>query len=121
MIRQLDNLEVLKLREQAFMGNRWHMKLGKEEFRNLKFLELSNLDIRQWRGSNIDPFPCLEGLVVQDCYRLLEVPLCLGRTTTLQMIELRQCSDSVKKLAKDIVEEQENWGNNELKLLILDS
>ncbi|XP_027095776.1 putative late blight resistance protein homolog R1A-3 [Coffea arabica] len=122
MIMQLENLEVLKLREQAFMGNRWHMKLGKEEFRNLKFLELSNLDIRQWRGSDIDPFPCLEGLVVKDCHRLLEVPLCLGRTATLQMIELRQCSDSVKKLAKDILEEQVGyWGNNELKLLILDS
>ncbi|XP_027097510.1 putative late blight resistance protein homolog R1A-3 [Coffea arabica] len=120
IIRQLPKLEVLKLREEAFRGKRWDMTPEEEEFCNLKYLELSNLNLRQWSVA-YDPFPCLEQLVVGDCYRLVEIPHCFERVTTLQMIELCRCSDRVKSSAEVILKEQRDWGNYELELLISDS
>ncbi|KAL3510617.1 hypothetical protein ACH5RR_030018 [Cinchona calisaya] len=135
IIQQLPNLEVLKLREQSFRGKRWDMgredeemedreiedeEMEDEEFCNLRFLELSNLNIEEWNVAN-DPFPCLEQLVVGDCYSLVEIPFYFGRITTLQMIELHRCSNKVKSSADKILLEQQDWGNDELQILILDS
>ena len=45
-IGKLPNVEVLKLCYDSIVGEKWEMEEG--EFGNLRFLELSELDIRWW-------------------------------------------------------------------------
>ncbi|XP_071914018.1 putative late blight resistance protein homolog R1B-17 [Coffea arabica] len=116
-IGKLPNLEVLKLRDDSFVGEKWEMEDG--EFQNLRFLELSKLDIRWWTASS-DNFCCLEKLVLYNCDRLKEVPCCLGETLTLDTIEVKQCSKSAVNSVKQIQQEQMDVGNEDLKVVIVD-
>ncbi|KAL2559042.1 putative late blight resistance protein-like protein R1B-16 [Forsythia ovata] len=115
-IGRLPNLEVLKLLFKSFEGKRWDMK--DEEFLNLKYLKLDNLDIAQWNASS-DHFPCLERLVLLRCKQLEELPSCLGDIPTLQVIEMQWCSPSAAESARQIQENQKDIGNDEdFKILI---
>ncbi|KAL2559040.1 Late blight resistance protein R1-A [Forsythia ovata] len=109
-IGRLPNLEVLKLLFKSFEGQRWDMK--DEEFLNLKYLKLDNLDIAQWNASS-DHFPCLQRLVLLRCKQLEELPSCLGDIPTLQVIEMQWCSPSAAESARQIQENQNDIGNDE--------
>ncbi|KAL8238231.1 hypothetical protein R6Q59_019312 [Mikania micrantha] len=109
----LPNLEVLKLKFNSCIGERW--ETGDAEFGQLKVLKLQNLGIRQWISSR-DNFPRLQHLVVHDCLKLNCIPLGLGKILTLEMIELSGCSTSACKSARDIQIEQEGEGNYCLKV-----
>nr|XP_027076876.1 putative late blight resistance protein homolog R1A-3 [Coffea arabica] len=114
-IGQLPSLEVLKLRYNAFDGEKWEMKAG--EFLNLRFLELSELDLRSWTATS-DSFSRLEKLVVQSCWKLEEVPSCLGECSTLEMIELKWCRESAVTSVKQIQQEQMDVGNEGLRVIL---
>ncbi|KAL3501087.1 hypothetical protein ACH5RR_035536 [Cinchona calisaya] len=116
---QLLNLEVLKLREQAFEGKLWDMEKEVVQFVNLKLLELSNLNIERWIVTT-DAFPRLEQLVIRDCYGLEEIPSYFETIYWLKKIKLHRCSDETKISAKRIAEEQNN-NNNEIELCIFHS
>ncbi|KAL2559334.1 putative late blight resistance protein-like protein R1B-16 [Forsythia ovata] len=117
-IGRLPNLEVLKLLFKSFEGKRWDMKDEKdEEFLNLKYLKLDNLDIAQWNASS-DHFPCLERLVLLRCKQLEELPSCLGDVPTLQVIEMQWCNHSAAESARQIQENQKDIGNEDFKVLI---
>ncbi|KAL3530242.1 hypothetical protein ACH5RR_009564 [Cinchona calisaya] len=118
---ELPNLLVLKLLGIDFEGNVWDMK-EKWKFPKLKLLELTSLRIVRWTGSDGDDhFPCLEKLVLRNCWELKEIPSCLRDVTSLQMIEVRRCAKSVVNLLLKIKEEQENnWGNVNLQMLTSD-
>nr|XP_043639345.1 putative late blight resistance protein homolog R1C-3 [Erigeron canadensis] len=67
------NLEVLKLKFQACIGERW--ETGEEaEFRRLQVLKLHDLDITNW-VSYRDNFPRLKQLVVRRCSKTFFVVL----------------------------------------------
>ncbi|XP_027076592.1 putative late blight resistance protein homolog R1A-3 [Coffea arabica] len=100
-IGRLPNLEVLKLLSGAFVGKIWKVE---EEFQNLKFLSLDNLNIAQWNAS-CDDFPKLERLVLQNCKDLEEIPAEFADIYTLEMIEVHWCSESAEKSAIKIREE----------------
>ncbi|XP_027075773.1 putative late blight resistance protein homolog R1A-3 [Coffea arabica] len=117
-IGKLPSLEVLKLRHEAFVGEKWEMKAG--EFLNLRFLELTKLDLRSWTAPS-DNFSRLEKLVVQDCYVLEEVPFCLGECSNLEMIELTWCCKSAVTSVKQIQQEQMDAGNDDLKVILEDN
>ncbi|XP_071916212.1 putative late blight resistance protein homolog R1B-11 [Coffea arabica] len=117
-IGKLPNDEVLKLYRVSFVGEKWEMEEG--EFRNLRFLELSHLDIRWWEASP-DNFCSLEKLVLKYCYRLKEVPSCLGEALTLDMIEVNGCCESAVNSVKQIQKEQMDMGNKDLKIVIIAS
>ena len=115
-IGKLPNLEVLKLEKKSFMGEKWEMQEG--EFSKLRFLELSRLNLCNWTAYNSDNFSRLEKLVLYSCLRLEEVPLCLGESSTIEMIEVKTCGKSHVNSVKQIQQEQMEMGNQDLKIVI---
>ncbi|CDP19488.1 unnamed protein product [Coffea canephora] len=117
-IGKLPKLEVLKLLEGFCAEEEWEMKEG--EFPSLRVLKLRGLwDFRSWTASS-DNFPRLQKLVVHWCRELEEVPPCLGECPTLEMIEVRECRESVANSVKQIQQEQIDMGNEALKISIED-
>ncbi|KAK4414164.1 putative disease resistance RPP13-like protein 3 [Sesamum alatum] len=57
VIRLLPNLEIVKLRASAFIGEEWECNEG--EFPRLKFLLLEELNLKCWQAESSN-FPCLE-------------------------------------------------------------
>ncbi|XP_071916117.1 putative late blight resistance protein homolog R1A-10 [Coffea arabica] len=113
-IGKLPNLEVLKVRD-SFVGEEWEMKEG--EFCNLRCLELSDLGFCRWTAS-ADNFPRLEKLDLHYCEALEEAPSCLGECSTLEMIEVKGCSESAVCSVKQIGQEQMEMGNQGLKIIM---
>ncbi|CAI9095935.1 OLC1v1031977C1 [Oldenlandia corymbosa var. corymbosa] len=110
-IGRLPKLEILKLISGAFVGSRWNMEEG--EFLNLKYLKLDSLDIVQWDAPR-DILPCLEQLVLRNCKQLGEVPVGFADISTLQKIEVHQCGVSVEESVRRIVEQQLEFGNEDI-------
>ncbi|KAL3515638.1 hypothetical protein ACH5RR_022540 [Cinchona calisaya] len=116
-IGKLPNLEVLKLLRESFLGDTWEMKEG--EFPKLRFLKLARLDIVRWTATaSCDNFPLLQKLVLYNCAKLQEVPLCLGDCPTIEMIQVSDCHKSAVTLVKEIQKQQIDMGNDGLKILI---
>ncbi|XP_059650608.1 putative late blight resistance protein homolog R1B-8 [Cornus florida] len=109
----LETLNVIS--NEAFEGQRWDTN---GEFCKLRFLKFQGLDIRQWYASS-NHFPSLQRLVLEGCAWLEEIPFGLGDISTLEEIQLRNCSFSLENSAKKIQEEQRSMGNDELKIQIL--
>ncbi|KAI3736392.1 hypothetical protein L6452_15931 [Arctium lappa] len=115
IIQSLPNLEVLKLKANAFMGRQWDA--CEQQFRQLKLLTLDNLDIKQWEASSTS-FPCLKQLSLSKCNDLEEIPLEIGEIATLELIETDSWSRSVVESVKRIQQEQHEVGNYELKITV---
>ncbi|KAK9051915.1 hypothetical protein SSX86_028543 [Deinandra increscens subsp. villosa] len=114
-IQSLPHLEVLRLLRGAFVGSQWDA--GEEPFRQLKFLQLQGLDIKQWEASSTN-FPCLRQLVVQNCDYLKEIPIEIGYIPTLEHIIINTCQNSLVDSVDKIQEEQYNEGNFDLKITV---
>ncbi|KAL0364586.1 UNVERIFIED_CONTAM: putative late blight resistance proteinR1A-10 [Sesamum angustifolium] len=115
-IGALPNLEVLKLRRSACQGPEWRPM--EEEFCQLKFLLLEGLsDLVQWRVDDTH-FPRLQRLIIRSCYKLEEIPSCIGDISTLQLIELDDCNPSAMNSAEQIQEEQQTLGNYDLQVYL---
>lgn len=117
-VGKLPCLEVLKLREGYMRSIIWDMEEG--EFPKLRILKLVDLNVVKWTDSGCN-LPCLEKLVLQNCWTLEEVPSILRDSSTLDMIELRRCPQSVVSLVREIEEEQRSMGNEDLKIVVRDS
>ncbi|KAL3833232.1 hypothetical protein ACJIZ3_007968 [Penstemon smallii] len=114
IVEKLPNLEVLKLLGfGSVVGEVWNM--GDVEFPNLKFLKLQSWHIKKWSASP-ENFPSLEKLVLESCPQLEEIPDSLGEFNSLEKIEVLWCSRSAAKLAKQIQDDQEDAGNQLLKV-----
>ncbi|XP_027119373.1 putative late blight resistance protein homolog R1A-3 isoform X1 [Coffea arabica] len=120
LIEQLPNLEVLKLRVQSMKGQKWELMEG--GFPKLRVLTLSELDFVEWTETDPhsdDYFPCLQQLKLLKNSNLEMVPACLGRISTLETIKVRFCRDGVDSLIRKIEEAQKNYGNENLKVIII--
>ncbi|XP_073281121.1 putative late blight resistance protein homolog R1A-3 [Primulina huaijiensis] len=113
IIGLLPNLEVLKLKEHAFAGDFWESVDG--EFCQLKYLHINRAGLLSWRAET-SHFPCLEHLKINQCFYLQEIPSGIGEISTLQMIEIDDCSPSAVTSVKQILEEQRDLGNYVLKV-----
>ncbi|KAK1380187.1 hypothetical protein POM88_026931 [Heracleum sosnowskyi] len=71
VFEMIPNLEVLKLKLHAFVGENWETSL--KAFPRLKFLKLDELNIAAWTASRIH-FPVLEHLQLYRCPYLMEIP-----------------------------------------------
>lgn len=111
VIGMLPNLEMLKLKNKAFIGPHWEPEEG--GFCRLKYLLIKDTDLMQWEV-NGDYFPILERLSLRYCFKLEELPIGFADITTLQLIELEDCNPSLLTSAKHIQEEQQNYGNDAL-------
>ncbi|CDP15580.1 unnamed protein product [Coffea canephora] len=115
-LRDLPNLEVLKLLSIHCEENTWDME-EEWELPKLRFLKLGSLDIVRWTSTS-DHFPCLEKLVLQQCRKLEEIPSCLEVIEPLEMIEVRHCPVLDRSLLLKIEEEQNSSGNYDFKIFI---
>ncbi|KAI3732212.1 hypothetical protein L1987_63411 [Smallanthus sonchifolius] len=113
IVQSLPNLEVLNILEHAFLGPKW--ETGEVPFRQLKFLKLQGLYIEQWEASSTC-FPCLTHLVLHTCRYLKEIPLEIGCISTLELIDVDDSSSTVVESLQEIQEEQQNFGNYDLKI-----
>ncbi|KAG6386533.1 hypothetical protein SASPL_151699 [Salvia splendens] len=118
IISQLPNLQVLKLRWNAFCGPKW--ELQDDEYRCLKFLVLEELDIKELIAEP-NNFPVLQQLLIRRCYYLQQIPLDMIDILTLKVIEVDDCSISLIQSARRIQEEQVERRNDDLQVRIRSS
>ncbi|KAM3205776.1 hypothetical protein P3L10_029186 [Capsicum annuum] len=112
---KLPNLEELKLKDRAAIGYVWRLR-DDDIFESLKLLFRKVL-LTNWVASS-DNFPSLKHLVLKKCDNLKEIPIDFGEICTLESIELHNCSPSAEDSARKIEQEQEDMGNNCLKVYI---
>ncbi|XP_016555163.2 putative late blight resistance protein homolog R1A-10 [Capsicum annuum] len=112
----LPNLEELKLKYCKADDDVWRLS-DEDEFKSLTLLLLSNLNLERLEAT-IDNFPNLKRLVLKDCDDLQEIPSDFGEIYTLESIELHFCSATAEDSARKIAKEQEEMGNNPLKVNI---
>lgn len=115
MIGSLPHLEVLHL-EYSVYGPEWNPIEG--EFPSLRFLEiLCCMDLTNWDADKYH-FPVLEELVLVRLWNLKEIPLSIGEISTLRDICVDECSSSAAVSAVKILEEQEGYGNEDLRVRV---
>ncbi|WMV23536.1 hypothetical protein MTR67_016921 [Solanum verrucosum] len=115
----LPNLEELKLKLCRILNDEWRLS-DEDKFKSLKLLLLSHLNLERLEARS-DNFPNLKRLVLKMCYRLQEIPTDFGEISTLESIELHDCTATAEDSAREIVQEQEDMGNNSLKVYIHNS
>ncbi|KAL8258058.1 hypothetical protein R6Q59_030099 [Mikania micrantha] len=113
VISLLSNLEVLKLKFHACIGDTW--ETSDAEFKQLKILKLKGLNLKQWVCWK-ENFPGLQRLVVHQCLKLDSIPSDLGKIITLEVIEVQWCSNLAQVSALEIQKEHESEGNFFLKV-----
>nr|GMD25280.1 putative late blight resistance protein homolog R1A-10 isoform X1 [Ipomoea batatas]GMD27116.1 putative late blight resistance protein homolog R1A-10 isoform X1 [Ipomoea batatas] len=110
-ISRLPNLEALKLID-ACRGPKWETSDG--GFHQLKRLVIKKTGLQYWNAVG-DHFPMLKCLEISECSNLKEIPRGFADITTLALIQLSKCMDSLVVSAKWIQEEQKyNYGNDAL-------
>ncbi|CAI9105452.1 OLC1v1004379C2 [Oldenlandia corymbosa var. corymbosa] len=117
---ELDNLEVLKLKEHAFQGQVW--KTGRGGFLRLKHLHIGRTDLVSWEASR-DYFPELRSLELNCCDKLQAIPHGLADIPCLQSVILHCTNPLVASSARRLQVlrlEQANRGNrsNKFKLSV---
>ncbi|XP_027099554.1 putative late blight resistance protein homolog R1A-10 [Coffea arabica] len=122
ILGKLENLEVLKLKDNAFKGDRWRTESG--GFQSLQFLHIGSTDLLSWDVAAADHLPVLKSLVLKHCSYLSRLPPSLAHISTLQLIDLSCTKLSVASSAKDIenlkLKQAQQKGNksNRFKLLV---
>ncbi|PHT52137.1 hypothetical protein CQW23_06599 [Capsicum baccatum] len=99
IVGKLPKLESLKLTHDACVGKEW--QTVEQGFPRLKYLLLKRLCIRSWRASSIH-FPRLERLFIKACWYLDTIPFDFSEITTLELIDISGCAQSVVNSAKQI-------------------
>ncbi|XP_006350137.1 putative late blight resistance protein homolog R1A-3, partial [Solanum tuberosum] len=110
VVGKLPKLELLELTQGVCRGREW--EVAEEGFPFLKFLLLKRSHIQYWRAS-CDHFPCLERLFLDSCRFLDSIPQDFADITTLALIYIRNCPESVGNSAKQIQQDiQDNYGGS---------
>ncbi|KAL9170566.1 hypothetical protein ABFS82_04G153500 [Erythranthe guttata] len=115
VIGSLPYLEVLKLSVGRVEGEVWNPVEG--EFLRLKFLSILCFDIVYW-NADCSHFPVLEKLELMGMDKLEEIPLDIGEIPTLELVLLYRCTESAAISAMKIAVEQENNGNDVLRVQV---
>lgn len=112
---KLENLQVLKLKENAFNGGYWETE--EKGFRRLRFFVIGETDLVYWKAS-AHSFPALKTLVLKNCSRLDAIPSGLAEIPNFQKIELFYTNSSLVSSARKIqnlkiqLQAQENTSSN---------
>nr|GLL32163.1 putative late blight resistance protein homolog R1A-3 [Ipomoea trifida] len=81
----LDELEVLKLEDNAFRGDSCDVR--RVVFKQLKYFRIESTDLVSWTASK-DSFPVLKCLFLRNCTKLDAVPVEFGEIESLKLLEL---------------------------------
>lgn len=95
----LENLEILKLKDNAFKGEWWQPEDG--GFRSLRVLHIGRTDLVSWNAS-ANHFPRLRHLFLRHCSNLASLPLGFGDVVCLQLVDLYCTTDSAAASARKI-------------------
>lgn len=93
ILGSLENLEVLKLKDNAFHGKLWEASAG--GFPHLQVLHIGSTDLVLWVASSHHDFPKLKRLELHNCEDLLQVPIELARVPSFQHLDLFHCRRAV--------------------------
>ncbi|PHT51930.1 hypothetical protein CQW23_06392 [Capsicum baccatum] len=116
IIGELSNLEVLKLKYDACLGDEWHPIEG--GFPRLKVLQLYESELKYWKSTN-ENFPILERLIITSCSELDELPIEFAEINSLRLIVLKWCDPKLEDSAARIQQEQEDLGNKTVDVHIV--
>ncbi|XP_042065438.1 disease resistance RPP8-like protein 3 [Salvia splendens] len=105
-LSEIQSLEVLKLKENAFIGTSWNAAAS--IFKNLQVLVIIDADIVLWVVST-NSFPCLGCVVLKNCDKLEHIPVELGQKLKFMEIERihRSAVESAKRIEVVKREEEE--------------
>ncbi|KAH6809392.1 hypothetical protein C2S51_027175 [Perilla frutescens var. frutescens] len=106
----LENLEVLKLKDNAFKGNKWVAADG--GFRNLEVLHIGRTDLIIWKAS-AHHFPRLRCVMLRNCEKLQEIPVELADIPSLQLLDLYRCEYAASSAKKIQEKKIQNANENE--------
>ncbi|KAL0339463.1 UNVERIFIED_CONTAM: Disease resistance RPP8-like protein 3 [Sesamum angustifolium] len=104
VLGMLNALEVLKLKENAFMGKHWAVVAG--GFNSLEFMYISRTDLQLWTFSEKgNKFPKLRCLVLKNCEILHEVPTSL--VEKLQTLDMERVTKHAVTCARKTEQEKQ--------------
>ncbi|KAA8529869.1 hypothetical protein F0562_034527 [Nyssa sinensis] len=109
---KLPNLEVLKLRDNAFVGELWKVCDG--GFRRLRILQLEKTNLEFWEAFD-HHFPSLQRLILKQCKFLQEIPSALGDISALQLLELHDTSSSAADILGECCPNQDGIPSRRLQ------
>lgn len=115
IIGKLPNLQILKLRNYAFDEEYWETTDG--EFSELRVLLIDESILCCWI-TEPRHFPRLQHLIVHHCPCLSEIPIDIGDITTLELIEVDDQNMHLLQSVKEIQEEQQKYGNEDLQVRV---
>ncbi|XP_019191520.1 PREDICTED: putative late blight resistance protein homolog R1B-14 [Ipomoea nil] len=99
VLESLDQLEILKLIENAFKGHEWAP--SRDGFSRLQFLRIDETDLESLKASNLH-FPLLKTLILRQCLMLVEVPPSFADIDSLQEMELNHTNSGAEQSAQSI-------------------
>ncbi|KAL0354515.1 UNVERIFIED_CONTAM: putative late blight resistance proteinR1B-17 [Sesamum radiatum] len=115
-IGSLPLLQGLKLYNDSVKGGTWNTVEG--QFCSLRYLQMTCIyKLKRWMVDS-SHFPCLNVLRLIELRKLKKIPLSFGEIQTLELIELYMCRDSAVISAKDIAEQQEEFGNHDFRVVV---
>nr|GMC66814.1 putative late blight resistance protein homolog R1B-14 [Ipomoea batatas] len=110
VLGSLEELEVLKLDDNAFCGQRWDLS-SDVIFKQLQYLRIGRMNLRTWTAVE-ESFPVLESLVLRNCIFLENIPFSFANVLSLKVMDLFHVSESAADSARKIGEQRHgcyNW------------
>ncbi|CAA0823326.1 Unknown protein [Striga hermonthica] len=111
VLEMLENLEVFKLKDNAFVGRCW--EVGSDGFRSLEVLHIGYTNIVSWEASEHN-FPKLKCLMLRNCEELESLPQVLADVACLETIVLHRLSRtavvSARKIHQQILQNRGDCG-----------
>nr|GMD20656.1 putative late blight resistance protein homolog R1B-8 [Ipomoea batatas] len=110
VLGSLEELEVLKLDDNAFSGELWDLN-SNVIFKGLKYLRIGNTNLVTWTAVVEKSFPVLESLVLKNCISLENMPQDFANVDSLKVVELFDVSERIADFAREICEQRHGKTN----------
>ncbi|KAL0354699.1 UNVERIFIED_CONTAM: putative late blight resistance proteinR1B-8 [Sesamum radiatum] len=117
-IGSLPHLQVLSVLWGSVIGSEWETVEG--QFSHLRILQIIDIDDLEYWIAESSHFPRLNFLRLVRLRKLKQIPPSFGEIQTLELIRLEACSDSAVISAKEIAEQQEEFGNSDFRVEVYD-
>ncbi|XP_031100588.1 putative late blight resistance protein homolog R1B-17 isoform X2 [Ipomoea triloba] len=115
---KLPRLEVLKLNGGSCVGKQWKLPED-DKFCQLIVLKIDSTHLKGWKATG-DNFPKLEHLSLSSFSTLKEIPSGFAEISKLKSIQLAYCRPSMVASAEKIKEEQLDYLNNIVDVVVVE-
>nr|GME07533.1 putative late blight resistance protein homolog R1B-8 [Ipomoea batatas] len=117
VLGSLEELEVLKLDDNAFSGELWDLN-SNVIFKGLKYLRIGNTNLVTWTAVVEKSFPVLESLLLKNCISLENMPQDFANVDSLKVMELFDVSERIADFAREICEQRHGKTNVKINGII---